>query len=211
MAAHSILFIGELFNPQSIIQYGGLTLLLIIVFAETGLFFGFFLPGDSLLFIAGLLTNSEYLDIPVGWLVVLLVISASLGTVVGFWFGRWTGERLKHKKESLFYKQRYLDMADAFYRKYGMIAFILGRFLPIIRTFIPILSGMVKIPFSKFLVYNVVGAVCWISSMVLAGYGLGKTFPDILEYLHFIVIGMVVITAIPVVMAYRKHSNGMFE
>jgi membrane-associated protein len=199
----------EIFNPEFLIQYGGLTLLLLIIFAETGLFFGFFLPGDSLLFIAGLLSDSEYIDQPVWLLIVLLIVAAVAGTSVGYYFGAWAGARLKTKKESFFYKKKYLEMADTFYRRYGLMAFIIGRFLPVIRTFIPILSGMVKIPFPRFFLFNVVGALCWICSLVLLGHFLGRIFPDLINYIEYIILLMVVVTAIPVIMAYRRNSRAI--
>jgi membrane-associated protein len=197
----------EFLNPEMIIRYGGLTLLLLIIFAETGLFFGFFLPGDSLLFIAGLLSDSEYIDQPVGILIIMLVIAAVAGTSVGYYFGRWAGFRLKDKKENLFYKKKHLEMADTFYRRYGLMAFVVGRFLPIVRTFIPILSGMVRVPFPKFFLYNVIGAVAWITSMVMLGHWLGNLFPDIINYIEYIIVLLVVVTAIPVIITYRKSNR----
>jgi membrane-associated protein len=198
----------EFLNPEMIIRYGGLTLLLLIIFAETGLFFGFFLPGDSLLFIAGLLSDSKYIDQPVGILIIMLIVAAVSGTCVGYYFGKWAGGRLKDKKENLFYKKKYLEMADSFYKRYGLMAFVVGRFLPVIRTFIPILSGMVRIPFGKFLIYNVVGAVCWISSMVLLGHWLGNLIPNLINYIEYIIVLLIVVTAIPVIITYRRNSNG---
>ena len=123
-----VLFL-EFFNPQNIIQYGGLALLLFVIFAETGLFFGFFLPGDSLLFVAGLLSTSKYIDQPVGILIVLLVIAAFAGTTVGYFFGLVAKKCIKRRKEkeNFFFKQKYLDMAQDFYKRYGMMAFIVGR------------------------------------------------------------------------------------
>jgi len=197
----------DLFNPEMIIRYGGLTLLLIIIFAETGIFFGFFLPGDSLLFVAGLLTNSEFIDQPVGILILLLIIAAVSGTTVGYLFGNWAEVYLKKRKENFFYKKKYLDMAQSFYQKYGMMAFIVGRFLPIIRTFVPILAGIVKIGFGKFLFYNLLGATLWIVSMVMSGYLLGNIFPNLINYIEYVIIGLIIITAIPVVISYRKHRN----
>jgi membrane-associated protein len=197
----------DLFNPEMIIRYGGLTLLLIIIFAETGLFFGFFLPGDSLLFMAGLLAESEYINTPVGLLISYLLIAAVLGTCVGYWFGYWAENYLKRRKENFFYKRKYLDMTQDFYKRYGMMAFIVGRFLPIIRTFVPIFAGIVKIDFKKFLLFNIIGALCWILSLVLAGYFLGNLFPSLIENVEIIVIAMIVVTAIPVIISYRKHSK----
>lgn len=194
----------EFFNPQYLIQYGGLALLLFIVFAETGLFFGFFLPGDSLLFVAGLLTTSKYINQPVGVLVVLLIIAAFLGTCVGYYFGVWAKRYFQPKDSNLFFKQKYLDMAQEFYGRYGMMAFIVGRFLPIVRTFVPILAGIVKIDVKKFLLYNFLGATAWIGSLVMAGYWLGNLFPALVDNVEFIIVTLIIVTAIPVYLSYRR-------
>lgn len=202
----TVLFV-EFFNPQNIIQYGGLALLLFIIFAETGLFFGFFLPGDSLLFVAGLLSNSKYIDQPVGVLILMLVIAAFTGSTVGYFFGVWAKRYFRPKKENFFFKQKYLDMAQDFYKRYGMMAFIVGRFLPIVRTFVPILAGIVKIQFKKFLFYNLLGAIAWIGSLVMAGYWLGNIFPALIDNVEFIIVTLIVITAVPVIISYRKNHN----
>jgi membrane-associated protein len=195
----------DFFNPQNIIQYGGLALLLFVIFAETGLFFGFFLPGDSLLFVAGLLTTSKYIDQPVWMLIILLVIAAFSGTTVGYYFGAWAKRYFKPKDENLFYKPRYIEMARDFYKRYGMMAFIVGRFLPIVRTFVPILAGIVKIELKKFLFYNLLGATLWIVTLVMAGYWLGNAFPKLIENVEIIIVTLIVVTAIPVIMSYRRH------
>ena len=204
-----VLFL-EFFNPQNIIQYGGLALLLFVIFAETGLFFGFFLPGDSLLFVAGLLSTSKYIDQPVGLLIIMLVIVAFSGTTVGYFFGLWAKKYFKNRKENFFYKQKYLDMAQDFYKRYGMMAFIVGRFLPIVRTFVPILAGIVKIDFKKFLFYNLMGAVLWITTLVMAGYWLGNVSP-LIDNVELIIVGLIVVTAIPVIISYRKRYDPVFE
>jgi membrane-associated protein len=196
----------ESFNPENIIQYGGIGLLLLIIFAETGVFFGFFLPGDSLLFVAGLLSDSQ-LDINVGLLIVLLVIAAVAGSTVGYLTGRWAGNYLVNKKDSLFFKKKYLDLTQAFYQKHGMMAFILGRFLPVVRTFVTILAGMVKIDMPKFVLFNFLGASIWIVTMVLAGHFLGRLFPQISSNLEIIVIGMVLLSAVPVIITYLKNRK----
>jgi len=196
----------DILNPETIIQMGGLALLLFVIFAETGLFFGFFLPGDSLLFIAGIY-HTKYLDINIWLLIVLLVIAAILGTTVGYFFGRWATLYLKRRKENFFYKKKYLDMAQEFYGRYGMTAFILGRFLPIVRTFVPILAGMVRIPFGKFFFFNLVGAATWIIVMVMAGHLLGTAFPTITDHLEVIVVGMVLLSAVPVIVSWLRNRN----
>lgn len=203
----TVLLFVDLLNPEEIIKWGGLALLLFIIFAETGLFFGFFLPGDSLLFIAGLFCGTEYLDVNVWLMILLLVIAAIAGTCVGYVFGRWAENYLRTRKENFFYKRKYLDMAQEFYSRYGMMAFILGRFLPIVRTFVPILAGMVRIEFGKFLFFNIVGAAIWIIVMVMAGNLLGNAFPSITEHLEIIVVGMVLLSAVPVVLSWLRHRN----
>ncbi|HEY3402363.1 MAG TPA: VTT domain-containing protein [Ohtaekwangia sp.] len=200
----AILLFVDLFKPESIILYGGLTLLLFIIFAETGLFFGFFLPGDSLLFVAGVLSGTKYLEISVWLLIFLLIIAATTGTTVGYGFGRWAEGYLKNRKENFFYKKKYLEMTQDFYKRYGMMTFILGRFLPVVRTFVPILAGIVRIEFGKFLFYNVIGAAAWIISMVMAGHWLGNIFPGISEHLEIIVAGMILLTTIPLVSSWLK-------
>lgn len=199
--------LADLLNPEAIIKWGGLALLLFIIFAETGLFFGFFLPGDSLLFIAGLYVAQEDLKINVWLLIVLLIIAAILGTTVGYFFGRLAENYLRNKKENIFYKKKYLEMAQDFYGRHGMMAFVMGRFLPIVRTFVPILAGMVRIEFGKFLFFNIVGAAIWIIVMVMAGNLLGKNFPAVTEHLEIIVIGMVLLSAVPVILQWFKHRS----
>lgn len=195
----------DVFSPEEILRFGGLTLLLLIVFCETGVFFGFFLPGDSLLFTAGLLTNHKIIDVPVWQLILLVVIAAVAGSTVGYLSGRWAHGYLSKRKENFFYKKEYMDMTRAFYRKYGAMAFIIGRFLPVVRTFVTIMSGMVRIDFKIFFIFNVLGVGIWVIAMVMAGYALGNIFPDILDYLEIIVIALIVLTAIPIVLQFRKH------
>ncbi len=203
----NVLAFLEYFNPETIIQYGGLTLLLIIIFAETGVFFGFFLPGDSLLFLAGLLVDSEYLDINITLMIVLLIIAAVSGSIVGYFTGRWAGGYLKNRPDNFFFKKKYLDITQAFYVKHGMMAFILGRFLPVVRTFVTILAGMARIEFPRFLFFNFLGATIWIVVMVLSGHFLGRLFPGITTYLEFIVVGMILVSAIPVIITYMKNRK----
>jgi membrane-associated protein len=197
----------SLFNPESIIRYGGITLLLVVIFMETGVFFGFFLPGDSLVFVAGLLAESEYLDINVYLLWPLLIVAAASGSMVGYWFGSRAGNYLAHRRENFFYKKKYLDMTRGFYDKYGMWAFIMGRFLPIIRTFVPIFAGLAHINYNKFILFNIIGAAIWISTMLFAGYGLGNLFPSLADHLGIIVLGMVIVTAIPVMVAWLRQRR----
>jgi len=202
--------LGRSFNPEFLLQNGGLTLLLVIVFAETGLFFGFFLPGDSLLFTAGLLCGSKYLDTTIYTLLFSLCVAGITGYLTGYFVGRKMGSALEQRPDSLLFKKSYIEATRAFYGRHGSLAFILGRFLPIVRTFVPILAGMIQINFRRFMLLNVIGCVAWVFSVVLAGYFLGKTFPVVKDYLEFIVLGMVIITAIPVILTFireRKRSQ----
>ncbi len=209
-----LLLFLDFLNPEELIRYGGFTLLILIIFAETGVFFGFFLPGDSLLFIAGLLSESEYLDVHVSVMIPVLVVAAVAGSTTGYFTGLWAGNYLKNRKENFFFKKKYLDMTHEFYERHGMMAFILGRFLPVIRTFVTILAGTVKINFPKFFIFNIVGASLWITSMVMAGNLLGKAFPDLPDYLEIIVVGMVLLSAVPVALTWfrarrklRQHNS----
>ncbi|CAN5418558.1 DedA family protein [soil metagenome] len=198
---------SDYFNPEALLHFGGVTLLLIIVFAESGLFLGFFLPGDSLLFVAGLMADSKYLSPPVLVIWLLLIVAAVAGAQVGFWFGKNTGNYLEKRKESLLYKRRYLEATRTFYARYGNSALILGRFLPIVRTFIPILAGMVKMDFKKFGLLNIIGASIWVSVMFFLGYGLGNLFPTISEHIELIVVFMVLVTTIPVWITVSRQAK----
>lgn len=198
-------FFKDLLNPESIVQLG-LPLLLFVIFAETGLFIGFFLPGDSLVFISGLIcaTNNDYLGVGIFTLILCMSLAAILGNVAGYWFGRKVGEKLFKREDSFFFKRRHLIATKSFYERHGGKTIILGRFLPIIRTFAPILAGVIQIDFKKFMIYNVIGAFAWISSISSIGYFLGQRFPGIKNYLGWIVIGLIVITTIPIVITYIK-------
>lgn len=200
----NVLLFLDFLNPEAIIKYGGFTLLIMIIFAETGVFFGFFLPGDSLLFIAGLMSENEYLDVHVSVMIPVLIVAAVAGSTTGYFTGKWAGNYLKNRKENFFFKKKYLDMTHEFYDRHGMMAFILGRFLPVIRTFVTILAGTVNINFGKFFIFNVVGATLWITSMIMAGNLLGKAFPDLPDYLEIIVVGMILISAVPVAVTWFR-------
>jgi membrane-associated protein len=202
-------FLKQLTNPESIIHYGGLWLLLFVVFAETGLFIGFFLPGDSLIFISGLLcaTKPHLLNISIFWLIILLISSAVIGNIVGYWFGKKTGEKLFHKKDSFLFRKKHLETTKLFYEKHGRTALILGRFLPIIRTFAPILAGVIKVDFKLFMIYNITGASLWIISLTSISFFLGKEFPQTEKYIGYIVIGLIIITTIPVLITFLKNRK----
>ncbi|MBL7888881.1 MAG: VTT domain-containing protein [Bacteroidia bacterium] len=201
-------FLKQLTDPQSIIQYGGLALLLFVVFAETGLFIGFFLPGDSLIFISGLICVSkpELLGVDLLTLIGSLSAAAIIGNMAGYWFGYKVGPPLFKRDDSLIFKKRYLETTKAFYDKNGGKTLIIGRFLPIIRTFAPILAGVIKLDFKQFMIFNVVGALAWIGLLASVGYYLGS-YQWVQENVGYIVIGLVIITAIPIITTYFKSKR----
>jgi len=201
-------FLKQLTDPESIISYGGLALLLFVVFAETGLLIGFFLPGDSLIFISGMICVSKphLLGVNLISLILLLCVAAIVGNIVGYWFGYKVGAPLFKREDSLIFKKKYLELTNDFYKKHGGKALIMGRFLPIIRTFAPILAGVIKIDFKKFMIYNIVGALLWIGSLCFIGYYLG-TYEWVQKNIGYIVIGLIVITTIPLFIGYYKNRK----
>jgi membrane-associated protein len=194
----------NLTDAQSIISLG-FYFLLIVVFAETGLFFGFFLPGDYLLFMSGLLCSTGRFDISIYTLVLSLIGAGILGNFTGYWFGYRAGPSLFSKNNSFFFKRHYVELAEEFYAKHGGMALVLGRFFPIIRTFAPIFAGIVKLDIKKFTIYNIIGSVAWVSTFTLAGYFLGRRYPQLKDYMEYIVIGLIIITTIPLIFAFLKR------
>lgn len=194
-------------DPEKLLREGGFYVVMFVIFAETGLFFGFFLPGDYLLFLAGMFVATGKLDVNIYVLIFGLCVSAVSGNFVGYWFGRKTGPMLYHRKESFFFKRRYLKAAEEYYHKQGAFALIMGRFVPIVRTFAPIFAGVVKLDFKRFALYNVAGALIWIASLTLLGYFLGKRFEkEINDYLLYIIIGFIVITTIPLIVTFVRKK-----
>lgn len=204
-------FLKQLTDPQSIIHYGGLWLLLFVIFAETGLLIGFFLPGDNLILLAGILCKSQPELLNVGFipLVILMIIAAVTGNMFGYWFGKKAGERIYERKETVFFKKKHLETTNKYYQRYGGNAtLILARFLPVVRTFAPIIAGVVKVNFSKFMLFNVVGAVLWIFGLASIGYYLVTFFPGITNYMGYIFVSLIILTAIPVLrIAFRKKES----
>src|SRR6201985_2897663 len=204
----------DLLNPEFYISNGGLWVLLFIVFAETGLMVGFFLPGDSLLFVAGIYsgslidsifhngTGSIFLDLTVLW--GMVSICGILGNAVGYWFGNKSGPFLFHRKDNWLFKKKHLLQAKDFYDKHGGEAIIFARFLPIVRTFAPIIAGIVAMDKRKFWLYNIIGCVAWVFAMLFAGHYLQQLFLlkfnfDLTRHLEPIVIIIVLITTLPVI------------
>jgi membrane-associated protein len=201
----------ELLNPEFYITHGGLWVLLFVVFAETGLFAGFFLPGDSLLFVAGIYSSqlageifqsgNEYIDLAILWL--LISAAGVLGNYVGYWFGYKSGPFLFTRKDTFFYKKKYLLQANDFYQQYGGWAIVAARFVPIVRTFAPIVAGVVKMDKAKFTYFNIIGCLAWVLSMLVAGHFLSKWVLtqfgiDLKEHLEMIVLLIVFISTVPI-------------
>jgi membrane-associated protein len=204
-------FIKDLFNPETIIKNGGLVLLLIVIFAENGLVIGFFLPGDSLIFLAGLICSSkpDLLGVNIITLTSVMLGAAIIGSLFGYLFGRRVGVSLFDRKDSMIFKKKYLDITQTFYKKHGGKTLVLGRFLPIIRTFAPIIAGVIKVPFGTFMLFNLIGAALWITSLSLLGFILGEKVPAIEHYVGYIIVGFIGVTSIIVARSYIKHKKGL--
>ncbi|MGB3007321.1 MAG: VTT domain-containing protein [Chitinophagaceae bacterium] len=224
---------SQLLQPQWYIENGGLWLLLFVVFAETGLFIGFFFPGDSLLFVAGIFAHkmengepglahqflkltglgnvqNEWVDLFV--LVGLISFVGILGNAVGYWTGRKVGPAMYHWRDRFLFRKKYLHQAHDFYEKHGGLAIIGARFLPFIRTFAPIVAGIVQMDRKKFHFFNVVGCLAWVFTMIFAGYFLQKWIWqqfgfDLKQHLEIIVLGIVLVTTAPVIIKMLTHKK----
>lgn len=200
----SIQLFIQLLNPEFLIQRGGLFLLVLIVFAENGFFFGFFLPGDSLLFMAGMLCGLPVLDVPVHMLILSIGLAAFIGYTLSYFIGYRFGNWLLRQPDSFFFKKGYLNMASSYFEKEHQRAIVVGRFVPVIRSFLPLCLGIIKSKFSSFMVYNLLGALVWSVSLVLSGFLLKTIFPDIIHYIELVVLAIVLLTLIPLLRQYMK-------
>jgi membrane-associated protein len=191
-------FWNFVFDTHHIIEYGGLILILAIIYIETGFFLGFILPGgDYLLFAAGMFCGTHYLELPLVLLLLLLVIASFMGDFTGYYKGKWLGEKLFVDNKSRFFKKEYLERGSSFYTRFGMWAFILGRFMPVIRTLVPMIAGASKYNFKKFLLFNLIGALTWICTLVPLGYFIGKVYPDVMKYSIYILFIFIIIASLP--------------
>ncbi len=198
-------FILSLTDPRIIIQTLGLLGILAVIFAESGLFFGFFLPGDSLLFIAGVFASQGYFSFT--HLVIGGIIAAILGDNVGYTFGKKVGPKLFTKEDSLFFKKEYALRAQKFYEKHGVKTIILARFVPIVRTFAPIVAGIALMPRKTFMTYNIIGGIVWVTSLSSAGYILGELVPNLDAYIDIIVLGIIALSFVPLIIEYYKEKR----
>ncbi len=194
-------------NPEelkNLLQIGGLLLLILIVYAENGLFFGFFLPGDYLLFAAGVLCSNNTLGYNQYVVSTLVVLSAILGNITGYFFGKFVGKKLFRKKDSFFFKQEHLVKTRLYFMKFGGNTLIISKFLPYVRTFAPILAGTIEMDFQKFIRYSIIGSCLWGYGLVLIGAFLGIQFPQIFEYLHYIIFGFLIVTTSIVISGFFR-------
>ncbi|KKW23498.1 MAG: hypothetical protein UY70_C0020G0005 [Candidatus Kaiserbacteria bacterium GW2011_GWB1_52_6] len=193
------------FSLTTFVQAIGYPGLAAAVFLESGVFFGFFLPGASMLFTAGLLASQGFFNILI--LIPLLTLAAILGDNAGYWFGAKVGVRLFLRPDSRFFKHEHLEKARAFYDRHGGRAVFLGRFIPVIRTFAPIVAGVVLMRYRTFVLYNIAGALAWATGVTFAGYYLGSRFPFVERYLSFIILGIIVVTTIPLVIEFLRQKR----
>jgi membrane-associated protein len=204
-------YFKDLFNLltdiKGLIQWGGVILVCGIIFVETGLFIGFFLPGDSLLVTAGIFAARGNLNL---WLLLLAVsFCAVIGDQLGYWIGRRAGQALYKREDSLLFKKRHLERAHEFYEKYGGKTIVLARFIPVIRTFAPPVAGAANMNYRRFVSFNVLGGVLWVWSMVLIGYSLGSSMPNFVDkYLHFIIAGVIFLSILPAIIEVIRQRKG---
>jgi membrane-associated protein len=200
----------EWVSPERLIGLGFLVLLL-VVFVETGLLVGFFLPGDSLLFTAGLLVAQDQFDVPLWWLLVFVPIAAIIGDQVGYTIGRTAGPRVFNKPDSRLFQQEYVDKAYAYFEKYGARTIVIARFVPIVRTFAPVVAGVSRMNRRVFTTYNVVGAILWGSGVSALGYYLGRV-EFVANNVEPIILGIVALSVLPIALeilrARREHRKG---
>ena len=205
-------FLSDLINRlrdlPALIQWAGYVGLTAIIFVETGLFFGFFLPGDSLLVTAGLLASQGF-SLDVYTLGLLLNIAAIAGDNTNYWIGRFMGPRVFTREESLFFRRRHVERAHDFYERHGAKTVVLARFMPIVRTFAPLVAGAARMSYRTFLTFSVIGGISWIWSMLLIGYFLGSRFPGVSEHLELVIIVVVLISISPGIVSWLRARRAV--
>jgi membrane-associated protein len=198
----------SIFDVESLIRYGGLLIVFLVVYGTTGLFFCFFIPTGAFLFTAGIFAATGGLQYDIVTICILLVIASVLGNLTGYWFGWKAGPLLYKKKDTRFYKKQHLTTAETYYKKYGWLTLTLGMYLPIIRTFAPMVAGIVRVKFRRFILLVSAGSIVWILSFVLAGYFIGSR-PFLKPWLKYIVIGFVLAVSIPLIIWTGKELRKM--
>ena len=206
-------FFYRLYNVQGLVRSGGTLLVCVIVFVETGLFVGFFLPGDSLLVTAGVLAGAGQLTL--AWLLLPVSLCAIAGDQLGYFIGRKAGKNLYRREDSRFFKKRHLERAHEFYERRGPAAIIIARFVPIVRTFCPPVAGAAQMRYTRYLLFDIFGGFLWVCAMVLAGYTLGKKIPNVQSKIHWVIAAVIVLSLIPAVIeglrARRKGKSTQAE
>src|SRR5215213_10033383 len=197
----------QLTNVRELVRVGGYVGLTAIIFAETGLLVGFFLPGDSLLVTAGLLSAQPQFGLNVWLLGLLLTVAAILGNSLGYVIGRYSGPRLFTRDDSLLFKKKHLFRAQEFYTKHGGKTLVIARFMPIVRTFVPVVAGLANMPFGLYTAYNVLGAVAWIWSMLLIGHFLGRAVPGIDKHIEPMILGIIALSLLPAFISWWRERS----
>lgn len=198
-------FFHALYNPaglRELVRAGGAPLICTIVFVETGFFVGFFLPGDSLLVTAGIFSAAGV--IPLKWLLWPVMLCAITGDQIGYWIGRSAGAALYRREDSFFFRRSHLQHAREFYEKYGGRAVILARFVPIIRTFCPPVAGAAKMPYGRYLAFDIFGGVFWVATMILGSYFLGRMIPNIAERIHYVIAVVIFLSILPAIISLLR-------
>ena len=195
-------------DTESLIRFGGLLLIFFVVYGTTGLFFCFFIPTGAFLFAAGIFVATGGLNYNIITVCSLLLIASILGNLTGYWFGWKAGPLLYKRKDTRFYKKKHLTTAASFYEKYGWMALTLGLYLPIIRTFAPIVAGIVRLNFRQFILLTVIGSIVWILSFVLTGYFIGR-MPSLKPWLNYFVFAFILIVTIPLIIWVSKELRKM--
>jgi membrane-associated protein len=194
----------RLSDVRAVVALGGMVMVCGIVFVETGLFVGFFLPGDSLLVTAGVVAADKASGLQLVWLLPLVTLCAIVGDQLGYWIGRSMGQRLYQRGDSRFFKKSHLLRAHAFYEKYGSRTIILARFMPIIRTFCPPVAGAAKMDYTRYLLFDIVGGFLWVWGMILLGYTLGSTVPNIDKRIHYVLAVVIFVSLLPAIYSAWK-------
>jgi len=200
-------FLHHLLDVRGLIEWGGVAMVCVIVFAETGLFVGFFLPGDSLLVTAGVFAGAGQLKL--SWLLGLVTLCAIAGDQLGYLIGYKAGKALYERQDSRFFKRKYLLRAHDFYEKHGAGTIVLARFVPIVRTFCPPVAGAAKMSYPRYLTYDIFGGFLWVWSMVLLGHTLGRTIPNIDKKIHYVIAGVIVASLIPAAVSALRARSAM--
>jgi membrane-associated protein len=194
-----------IYDVQGIIQWGGIVLVCTIVFVETGLFVGFFLPGDSLLVTAGVFSAAGHLELAT--LLVAATVCAIAGDQLGYWIGRRAGQSLYGRKDSLFFKRRHLERARQFYQTHGGKTIVFARFIPILRTFCPVVAGAAQMHYGRFMTYNIGGGCGWVAGTVLSGFFLASLVPDISQRIHYVIAVVIFLSFLPPIIAFLRSRS----